>query len=256
MDRAKEEWIIEFIDVAKSFAGLNVLEGINLGIRRGETLSLVGNSGTGKSILAKMLIGLLFPDSGSIRIRGKEVHHFNESDWMPIRKQVSMVFQANALFDSMNVYENIAYPLRQHMTLPESEIKRRVAQVLEWVLLPGIEQQYPQELSGGMRKRIGLARAIVTEPEILLYDEPTAGLDPVSTTVIDEMILRFQRERGVSAIVITHDLKSAMNVGNRVALLREGKVWACASPEDILAHPDPHVQNFFEGYRISMEMLG
>lgn len=249
-------WALEFRDVHKTFdRGDEVLKGINLTVGWGETVSLVGNSSTGKSVLVKMLIGLLRPSQGTILVGGEEVQGLSEQAWMPIRKRVSMVFQANALFDSMTVYENIAFPLRQHFAMPESEIKDRVAQVLEWVLLPGIERQYPQELSGGMRKRVGVARGIVTEPEILLYDEPTAGLDPVSTTVIDEMIQRFQKERGVSSIVITHDLKSAMSVGDRVALLNRGVVWACGTPEDMLAMPDPFVQGFFEGYRLAMELL-
>lgn len=249
-------WALEFHAVRKSFEGGDeVLKGVELLIPWGETVSLVGNSSTGKSILVKMLIGLLRPTQGKILIGGQEVQEFSEQEWMPVRKRVSMVFQANALFDSMTVYENIAFPLRQHFHMPESEIKDRVAQVLEWVLLPGIERQYPQELSGGMRKRVGVARGIVTQPEILLYDEPTAGLDPVSTTVIDEMIQRFQQERGVTSIVITHDLKSAMSVGNRVALLNKGVVWACDVPEQILQHPDPFVQGFFEGYRLATELL-
>lgn len=248
-------WALEFKNVSKSFDGKEVLRDINLAVQWGEIVSLVGNSGTGKSILVKMLVGLLQPTSGSVLVGGRDTGELSEMDWMPIRKRVSMVFQANALFDSMTVYENIAYPLRQQFDLPEEEIKHKVAEVLEWVLLPGIEQNYPHELSGGMRKRVGVARAIVTEPQVLLYDEPTAGLDPVSTTVVDDMIKRFQRERGVTSIVITHDLKSAMNVGDRVALLNNGLVWACAPPDELLALSDPTVQGFFEGYRMAMELL-
>ncbi len=249
-------WAIEFHDVHKIFDNNeHVLKGINLQVPWGETISLVGNSGTGKSILVKMLIGLLQPSKGTIVVAGQDVKGLSEMGWMPLRKRVSMVFQANALFDSMTVYENIAFPLRQHLQMPEPEIKERVAEVLEWVLLPGIEQQYPQELSGGMRKRVGVARGIVTEPEILLYDEPTAGLDPVSTTVVDEMIRRFQRERGVTSIVITHDLKSAMNVGDRVALLNQGVVWACGTPDQLMNEEDTFVRGFFEGYRLAMELL-
>ncbi len=253
--KPRSAWALEFKNISKSFDGNQVLRDINLAIEWGEILSLVGNSGTGKSILVKMLIGLVQPTSGTISVGGMETQGLSEMEWMPIRKKVSMVFQANALFDSMTVYENIAYPLRQQFDLPESEIKDRVAQVLEWVLLPGIQHQFPHELSGGMRKRVGVARGIVTEPQVLLYDEPTAGLDPVSTTAVDDMIKRFQRERGVTSIVITHDLKSAMNVGDRVAFLNDGVVWACAPPDALLALSDPVVQSFFEGYRMAMELL-
>ncbi|MCB9640059.1 MAG: ABC transporter ATP-binding protein [Myxococcales bacterium] len=247
---------LEFRDVHKSFGKLQVLKGINLTVHQGETVSLVGNSGTGKSILVKMLVGLLRPDQGDVLIEGQRVNDLRESEWMPVRKRVSMVFQANALFDSLTVYENLAYPLRENDNLPEEEIASRVSRVLSDVKLPGIEKQYPSELSGGMRKRIGFARAIITQPECVLYDEPTAGLDPISTTVIDRMIRRFQRDLGVTSIVITHDLKSAMSVGDRVALLHDGLVWAAAPPEDLLVDPDPVVQGFFEGYRMMKEILG
>lgn len=248
--------LFEFVDVHKSFGPIDVLKGINLQVFPGETVSIVGNSGTGKSILVKMLIGLLVPDKGRIFFDGNEVQEYNEEQWMEVRKQVSMVFQANALFDSETVLGNITYPMRQHLDLPEEEMRRRTAEVLSWVLLPGIEDRYPTELSGGMRKRVGVARAIVMAPNVILYDEPTAGLDPVSTTVLDEMVRRFQRERGVTSIVITHDLKSAMNVGDRVALLNEGRVWICDTPEAIMQSQDPFVRRFFEGYRLAQEMLG
>jgi phospholipid/cholesterol/gamma-HCH transport system ATP-binding protein len=249
------EVAIEFCDIWKSFDTSHVLQGIDLLVNRGETVSLVGNSGTGKSILLKMLIGLLKPDRGQIRIEGHPVQDLQETQWMTYRRRVSMVFQANALFDSMSVYENIAFPLRQHLKMPDEQIRTRVAEVLDWVLLPGIEALYPQELSGGMKKRVGLARAIAVEPDILLYDEPTAGLDPVSTTAIDEIILRFQRERQVSSVVVTHDLRSAIHVGNRIALLHHGQVLACDTPERILANTDPIIQTFFEGYRQANELL-
>jgi phospholipid/cholesterol/gamma-HCH transport system ATP-binding protein len=247
---------LEFRDIHKSFGEMQVLKGLNLSIYRGETLSLVGNSGTGKSILIKMLIGLVSPDQGDILIEGRRVNDLREEEWMPIRKRLSMVFQANALFDSIPVYENLAYPLREHFAMPEEEIEKRVKQVLSWIKLPWIAAQAPSELSGGQKKRVGFARAIITEPESILYDEPTAGLDPISTTVIDRMIRRFQRERGVTSIVITHDLKSAMNVGDRVALLHDGIVWALDTPERILHLQDPIVQQFFEGYILMKEILG
>lgn len=248
--------LFEFRDIWKSFDENDVLKGIDLRLYRGETLSLVGNSGTGKSILVKMLIGLLSPDRGSIQLEGRDIQEYKEHEWMEVRKRVSMVFQGNALFDSETVFGNIAYPMRQHLDIPEEEMLRRTSEVLSWVLLPGIEDRYPVELSGGMRKRVGVARAIVMQPEVILYDEPTAGLDPVSTTVVDDMIKRFQRERGVTSIVITHDLKSAMNVADRVALLNQGKVWICDTPDAVLASEDPFVRGFFEGYRLAKELLG
>ncbi len=249
------EAYIEFRDVTKQFGERVVLDALNLRIRRGETLALVGNSGTGKSVLIKMLIGLLKPEKGQIFFDGQEVQDFDEAAWMPLRRTTSMLFQANALFDSLTVFENIAYPLREHLSLSEEEISYKVKEVLDWVLLPGIEQQYPSELSGGMRKRIGVARAIVTQPEVILYDEPTAGLDPISTTVVDNMIKRLQRQNGVTSIVITHDLRSAFDVGDRIALLHEGKVRALATPDEILQDTDPVVFNFFEGYRMMKEYL-
>ena len=250
------EGFIRLEGVSKSFGDLHVIDALDLSIRKGETLSLVGNSGTGKSVLIKMLIGLLQPDQGKIWLEGREVQNFDEQEWMPIRRYTSMLFQANALFDSLTVYENIAYPLREHFSMPEQEISNKVSEVLEWVLLPGIEYQYPSELSGGMRKRIGVARAIVTQPQIVLYDEPTAGLDPISTTVVGNMIKRLQHQNGVTSIVITHDLKSAMEVGDRVALLHQGKVQGVDTPDGMLASTDPVIHDFFEGYRMMMEVLG
>ena len=250
-----QEHYIELIDVTKQFGNLVVLEQLNLSIKQGETLALVGNSGTGKSILIKMLIGLLKPNSGKILFENQEVHHYTEDEWMPLRRTTSMLFQANALFDSLTVFENIAYPLREHLTLTEEEITHKVKEVLDWVLLPGIEAQYPSELSGGMRKRIGVARAIVTKPSIILYDEPTAGLDPISTTVVGNMIKRLQYQNGVTSIVITHDLRSAFEIGDRLALLHNKKVHAIGSPEEMLQNTDPIVSNFFEGYRMMQEYL-
>lgn len=247
---------LEFRDIHKAFGKLQVLKGIHLSVYRGETVSLVGNSGTGKSILVKMLIGLVKPDQGDILVEGQRVNDLRETEWMPLRKRLSMVFQANALFDSLTVYENLAYPLRENDSVPEEEIRKRAARVLADVKLPGIEALYPSELSGGMRKRVGFARAIITQPECVLYDEPTAGLDPISTTVIDRMIRRFQRDLGVTSIVITHDLKSAVSVGDRIALLHDGVVWAVAPPDQILIDPDPVVQRFFEGYQMSKKILG
>lgn len=243
-------------NISKSFGSLKVLNNINLSVTKGETLSLVGNSGTGKSILVKMLIGLLSPEQGDIQIEGKSVNQLSELQWMTLRKRISMVFQANALFDSITVYENLAYPLREHFSFEEREIKQRVEQVLSWIHLPWIAEQVSSELSGGQRKRVGFARAIITEPEAVLYDEPTAGLDPISTTVIDRMIRRFQEERGVTSIVITHDLKSAMNVGDRIALLHDGAVHALNTPEAILEDQDPVVKKFFEGYLMTQDVLG
>jgi phospholipid/cholesterol/gamma-HCH transport system ATP-binding protein len=256
MPSVAPEALFQLRGVQKRFGELVVIDGLDLDVYRGETLSLVGNSGTGKSILVKMLIGLLEPEQGDLWFGGHHLQGLSEQEWMPIRQQVSMVFQANALFDSLTVHDNLAYPLRQHTEMPEDEISRRVTQVLSWVNLPGVEALYPSEMSGGMRKRAGVARAIITEPDVILYDEPTAGLDPISTTVIDDMIKRFQRERGVTSIVITHDLRSALSVADRVALLHEGRVHAVAPPDEILQNEDPVVYNFFEGYRMMMSLLG
>jgi len=229
--------IIEFKGVCKSFNGLWVHNGINLSIQEGEIISLLGGSGSGKSVLLKELIGLIKPDKGDIVVMGQEVSRMNEDALMGLREHVGMLFQGAALFDSFSVFENIAYPLREHLKLAEKEIRDRVAEKLRLVGLSGIENKMPAELSGGMKKRVGLARAIATEPDIILYDEPTTGLDPITAQRINELIIDLQRKLNVTTIVVTHDLNCVETVSDRIAMLHEGKIVMVGTWEE-LAHSE------------------
>mgnify|MGYP001559809416 FL=1 len=239
--------IIEFKDVRKSFNGLLVHDGINLSIQKGEIMSLLGGSGSGKSVLLKELIGLIMPDSGDIFVLGKQVTQMNENALMPLREHVGMLFQGAALFDSLTVFENIAYPLREHLRLTEKDIRERVAEKLKLVGLSGIESKTPDELSGGMKKRVGLARAIATEPDIIMYDEPTTGLDPINAQRINELIVELQRKLGVTTVVVTHDLHCVKTVSNRIAMLHEGKIVTVGTWNELIASPLQVVKDFVGG---------
>lgn len=239
--------IIEFKDVYKSFNGLPVHKGINLSIREGEIMSLLGGSGSGKSVLLKEVIGLVRPDKGDIMVFGKNVTQMREDKLIQLREHVGLLFQGAALFDSLTVSENIAYPLREHLRLTEQEIQKRVEEKLELVGLRGIEAKMPAELSGGMKKRVGLARAIATEPDIILYDEPTTGLDPMTAQRINELILELQRKLGVTTIVVTHDLHCVRMVSDRIAMLHEGKIVTVGTWEELTASGIPAVKDFISG---------
>lgn len=219
-----EDHIIKIIGVYKSFNSKRVHNGIDLFIRRGENITVLGGSGTGKSVLLKEITGLIKPDCGQILIEGEDIVPMGESELIRVRKKMGMLFQGAALFDSLTVAENIAYPLREHTSLSEEEIKEIVARNLELVGLPGIEDKLPGDLSGGMKKRVGLARAMAMNPQILLYDEPTTGLDPPNTKRINTLIRNLQKKFGVTGIIITHDVESAFEVSDRVAFLHEGKI--------------------------------
>lgn len=239
--------IIEFKEVYKSFNGLPVHNGINLSILEGEIMSLLGGSGSGKSVLLKELIGLVKPDRGDIVVFGKNVTHMREEDLIKLREHVGMLFQGAALFDSLSAFENIAYPLREHLRLTGEEIQTRVAEKLELVGLRGIENKMPAELSGGMKKRVGLARAIATEPDIILYDEPTTGLDPMTAQRINELIIELQRKLGVTTIVVTHDLHCVKTVSDRIAMLHEGKIITVGTWEELAASGLQVVKDFLSG---------
>lgn len=239
--------IIEFKDVYKSFNGLPVHNGINLSIFEGEIISLLGGSGSGKSVLLKELIGLMKPDKGDIIVLGKNVAQMNEEGLIKLREHVGMLFQGAALFDSLSVFENIAYPLREHLKLTEREIQERVAEKLKLVGLSGIENKMPDELSGGMKKRVGLARAIATEPDIILYDEPTTGLDPITAQRINELIIELQRKLGITTIVVTHDLHCVKTVSDRIAMLHEGKIVTVGPWEELETSNIPAVRDFISG---------
>lgn len=238
--------LIEIHNVHKKFGEQEVLRGINLNIEKGETLSIIGNSGCGKSVLIKHLIGLLQPDLGDIFIDGKNIKELNRKNLESVRRKFAMVFQGSALFDSLNVYENVSFGLRRiEKDLSEIRLKQRVAEVLEIVGMPGTEHKMPSELSGGMRKRVGLARAVAMNPEILLYDEPTTGLDPVMSRVIDDLIVKTKKIFNVTSIVVTHDMVSVFRISDRVVMVDQGKIIEGGKPEDLSKIDNAVLQNFF-----------
>ncbi len=239
--------MIEIRDLKKSFGPQTILDGMSFLIEEGESLVIIGRSGGGKSVLLKHIIGLLKPDSGSVLIDGEDITHMDERSLIRVRTKFGMVFQGAALFDSMSVAENVAFSFRREKKFTEKEIARKVAEVLEMVELPGVEKKKPSELSGGMRKRVGLARAIIYQPRILLYDEPTTGLDPIVSDSIDKLIIRVTECLKVTTIVVTHDMRSARRVGHRIVMLHNKKIYANGPPEDIFASTDPVVQQFING---------
>ena len=214
----------ELRGVTKSFGSKQVLHGIDLEVKRGETLVILGGSGTGKSVLLRMLIGLIQADGGQILFEGKDITALHERDYYPLRKRASYLFQGGALFDSMNVYQNLAYPLREHTRLTHDEILPIVRKSLARVELEKIEHLYPSDLSGGMMKRVALARAIINEPEIVLYDEPTTGLDPLTTQTINRLIRKLQDELNITSVVVTHDMSTTKHVADRLAFLEAGRL--------------------------------
>jgi phospholipid/cholesterol/gamma-HCH transport system ATP-binding protein len=239
--------MIEVRNLQKNFDGQKILDGVSFRIENGESVVIIGRSGGGKSVLIKHLIGLLQPDSGEVLIDGENIGQMNERQLLRVRRNFGMVFQGAALFDSMTVAENVAFGLRRHELLTEGEIARRVSNILEIVDLPGTENKKPAELSGGMRKRVGLARAVVYEPQIVLYDEPTTGLDPIASDSIDQMIMRVHRHLKVTTVVVTHDMRSARRVGERILMLHEKKIYATGTPEEIFKSVDPVVRQFVDG---------
>lgn len=243
---ASDEVVIRFVDLWKSFGPKKIYEGLDLEVKKGETLTIIGGSGTGKSVLLKCLIGLLYPDSGQVLLHDENVAQMEEKQLREVRKRVSMVFQGAALFDSLTVGENIAYPLNEHLKLSNEELNARIAKNLKMVNLAGIEHMRPSDLSGGMRKRVGLARAIAIEPEIILYDEPSTGLDPISTRVIDELILSMNEKLGCTQIVVTHDMDSAFRISDRMAMLAHRKIVAQGTVEEFKASTNPDVRAFLD----------
>jgi phospholipid/cholesterol/gamma-HCH transport system ATP-binding protein len=239
--------LIVFDDLWKAFGRKVVFEGLSLTVRKGETLTVIGGSGTGKSVLRKCLIGLLYPDKGRVTFEGQDITGYTEVQMREVRRKVAMVFQSAALFDSLTVGENIAYPLREQFPdLSNDEVAARVAKNLKRVNLPGIEAMKPADLSGGMRKRVGLARAIATEPEVILWDEPTTGLDPISTQIIDELIVSMKEQLGCTSIVVTHDMESAFYVSDRIAMLAQKKIVATGTVSQMRASTNPDVRAFLD----------
>jgi len=247
--RRDERWQIRVRGLHKSFPPQHVLRGVDLDIERGRTNIIIGGSGQGKSVLMKHLMGLLKPDAGQIWVDGVDVVPFKDQEMGKLRRKYGMVFQYAALFDSMNVVENIAFPLLERYNLPKSEVMERVRDLLKRLDLEnvaGIEQKFPPELSGGQRKRVGLARALIDRPEILLYDEPTTGLDPVATKNVDEMIRRTADDFGVTSVVISHDMASTFRIGDRISMLAGGKIIVSGTPEEVLQSQLPPLREFVE----------
>jgi phospholipid/cholesterol/gamma-HCH transport system ATP-binding protein len=239
--------MIKLIDVHKSFGKQHVLRGVHLDIEDGKTTVIIGKSGGGKSVLLKHIIGLLQPDSGQVLIDGFDITKLNDKGLNEIRKKFGMLFQEAALFDSMTVGENVAFPLREHTKLKEGEIREIVADRLKAVGLTGIEQKLPSELSGGMRKRVGLARAIALHPQIVLFDEPTTGLDPVMTEAINQLIMETQNKLHLTCVVISHDLGSIFKISDKIAMLYEGEIIAYGGPDEIKSSPNPVIVQFLSG---------
>lgn len=239
--------MIEVRDLWKSFGPQPVLRGTSLCIEKGEAVVIIGRSGGGKSVLLKMLIALLHPDRGQVLVEGQNLCGLNERELLEVRRKFGLLFQMAALFDSLTVYENVSFMLRRERRHTEAEMRQLVAEALEMVELPGIEQKKPAELSGGMRKRVGLARAIIYRPEILLYDEPTTGLDPLAGARIDQLIFRVWEKLGVTSIAVTHDMASARRISRRILMLHEGAIYADGPTEQILSSTDPVVHTFVNG---------
>lgn len=238
---------IELRGLYKAFGSKEVLRGFSVTARDGETLVVLGQSGSGKSVVLKHIVGLIVPDRGSVAVDGREVNALGREELYELRRSVGYVFQFAALFDSMTVAENVGMGLRRIRGLAAAELRRRVAESLALVELDGFENRFPSELSGGQKKRIGIARAIATRPKYLLYDEPTTGLDPITKTVIDGLVLKMRDELGVTGVVITHDISSAYRLADRLAMLHEGRCRFHGSVEEIRRSEDPVVRGFVEG---------
>ena len=238
------EPVIDVQGVYKSFNGFQVLKGIDLKMMPGTTTVVLGGSGSGKTVLMKHIMGLFKPDKGRVLVDGEDVSNMGRQELSVFRQRMGMVFQSSALFDSMTVGDNVAFPLREHSKLSEAEIMQKVKEKLAIVDLHDVEDKFPAELSGGMRKRVGLARAIVREPKIVLYDEPTTGLDPLTTESVDEMIINARQRLGVTSVVISHDVGSAFHIGDRIAVINEGRIVVEGTPEEVRHTQEPFTRQF------------
>lgn len=236
--------IIKLIDIHKSFGKQKVLNGLSLAVPKGQITVIIGRSGSGKSVILKHMIGLIKPDAGQVLVAGQDITQLDDRELNQVRRRFGMLFQDAALFDSMNVGDNVAFPIREHTRLSEKEIKKLVAEKLALVGLSGAEEKLPSQLSGGMRKRAGLARAIALEPEIILYDEPTTGLDPLLINAINSLIQETQERLKITAVVISHDLAGAYRIAHNIAMLYQGQIIASGTPSQIQQSQDPVVQQF------------
>jgi phospholipid/cholesterol/gamma-HCH transport system ATP-binding protein len=239
--------MIKIAELHKSFRQNNVLQGVNLEVRTGEGMVIIGGSGSGKSVLIKHIIGILRPDSGRVYVDGEDITQMNEQELNQIRKKFGMLFQASALFDSLSVWENVGFGLQQHTPLSADAIRKIASEKLAMVGLYDVEDLRPSELSGGMQKRVGLARAIAMEPEILLYDEPTTGLDPINADMINNLIVRMREKLRVTSVAITHDMVSAYKIADRIAMLYQGRLLQIGTPEEIQNTENPYVRQFISG---------
>jgi phospholipid/cholesterol/gamma-HCH transport system ATP-binding protein len=247
--------MIELKDITKSFRNKPVLRGVSLDVQTGETLVIIGRSGSGKSVILKHIIGLLKPDSGSVWVDGEDITQMSIRDLYAVRSKFGMLFQGAALFDSMTVGENVSLALRENFKMTEDQMSRIVAEKLELVGLEGTERLKPSELSGGMRKRVGLARALATSPRFILYDEPTTGLDPVMSDSIDNLINTLADTLGVTSVVVTHDMQSVYKTADRVAMLYEGRIYFTGTPDDLKTSTDHVIRNFADRTSINDEIL-
>lgn len=236
--------MIEFKNLVKKFGERTILKGISFQIQEGEIVFILGTSGTGKSVLLKNLVGLLQPDSGEIWIDGKEVSHYSEEQYLPIRKKCGMVFQHPALFDSLTIYENVAFGLRRHFDFSESEIEQKVKSALKLVNLTDIENKLPGQISYGMQKRVSLARTVALEPKILLFDEPTTGLDPVTTVAVNQLIYNLSRKLKTTSLVVSHDMSCALSIADKIIVLDKGQIVESGSPYDLQNSTQPLVKDF------------
>ena len=240
--------MIKIINLFKSFGGNKVLDGINLELPSGQITVVIGKSGVGKSVLLKHIVGLIKPDSGQILVDGQDIALLSGSGLREFKLRIAVLFQGGALFDSLNVYENIAFPLREKTKLPEHEIARRVRERLAQMSLTSeVETKLPDELSGGMKKRVALARAMIQEPEIMFFDEPVTGLDPPMTNTVFHLISKTHEEHGYTALMVSHDIPEVFSVAHQVAMLHKGRIIAAGTPAEIQNHPDPVVQSFIRG---------
>ncbi len=239
--------ILRLVEVEKKLGRQKVLRGVNLEIREGERMVIIGRSGGGKSVLLKHILGLMKPDSGQVWFRERDLVKLTEEQLVPLRKETGMLFQNGALFDSLSVGENVAFPLRERGNINETEIRSEVQRALKIVDLPNQENKWPSELSGGMRKRVALARAAIARPALMLYDEPTSGLDPVVSDSINKLMIRLGTELNMTSIIVTHDMVSAREVGDRIAMLHEGKIYIVDEPAVVLESKDPVVYRFVNG---------
>jgi len=239
--------MIEFIDVYKSLGGQPVLKGLSFRIERGETFGIIGRSGCGKSVTLKHMVGLMKPDQGKVLVDGTEVSRLSGPALDEVRRKFGFLFQSGALLGSLTVGDNIAFPLREEGKVPEPDIAKRVDEVLTLLGLRDLEKVMPADLSGGMRKRVALARAIITRPEIILYDEPTTGLDPIMANVINDLIIQMRQKFKVTSVVVTHDMKSTFRVADRIVLLYQGKIMKTGTAQEFQASSDPYIRQFVEG---------